>query len=100
MKKAVNTGVLIASLVFGTALFAQQQSGGETTFKTKCAACHGPTGEGKIGPALKNTKVGEDDIVLVLSKGKDGMKAPHSKPMTSLSDEQIKAVAHYVKSLK
>jgi mono/diheme cytochrome c family protein len=36
----------------------------------------------------------------MLSKGKEGKKAPHSKPLSSLNDEQIKAVAHYVKSLK
>ena len=28
---------------------------GAATYKAKCAACHGPEGQGKIGPALKGT---------------------------------------------
>ena len=71
-----------------------------TTYKAKCAMCHGPNGEGKIGPALKGTKVGEDDIIAMLSKGKEGKKAPHTKPVSGLTEAQAKAVAHYVKSLK
>jgi cytochrome c553 len=73
---------------------------GESIYKSKCAACHGPTAEGKIGPSLKTTKLAEDDIVLLLSKGNDARKMPHKKPISSLTDDQIKAVAHYVKSLK
>ncbi len=73
---------------------------GESIYKSKCATCHGPTAEGKIGPSLKTTKLSEDDIVLLLSKGEDARKAPHKKPIASLTDDQIKAVAHYIKSLK
>ncbi len=73
---------------------------GEQIFKTKCAGCHGANAEGKVGPNLKTTKLGEDDIVLLLSKGEEKRKAPHKKPISGLSDEDVKAVAHYVKSLK
>lgn len=93
-------GLLILSLAFSTALVAQDQGGGETVYKAKCAACHGPTGEGKSGPALKGTKLSEDDLILVLSKGKEGKKPPHTKPMAGMTDEQIKTVSHYIKSLK
>ena len=48
------------------------------------AACHGATGEGKVGPALKGTKLSEDELVAVLSKGKEGKKAPHAKPIAHL----------------
>ncbi len=97
----VRSGLLVLSLAFTTAAFAQDQpGGGETVYKGKCAGCHGPAGEGKMGPALKGTKVSEDDIILMLSKGTEGKKAPHAKPMSSLTDDQIKAVAHYIKSLK
>jgi len=87
----------------GLMIFACQgiaQDDGQTVYKQKCAMCHGPNGEGKIGPALKGTKVGEDDIVLMLGKGKEGKKAPHTKAISGLTDAQIKTVAHYVKSLK
>jgi mono/diheme cytochrome c family protein len=76
------------------------QDAGADVFKSKCAVCHGADGGGKIGPNLKTTKLGEDDIVMLLTKGNDDRKAPHKKPISGLSDDQIKAVAHYVKSLK
>jgi mono/diheme cytochrome c family protein len=84
-------------VLFASLGWAQE---GESIYKSKCAACHGPTAEGKIGPSLKTTKLNEDDIVLLLGKGNDARKMPHKKPMSSLTDDQIKAVAHYVKSLK
>lgn len=54
----------------------------------------------RLGPSLKTTKLSEDDIVLLLSKGNDARKMPHKKPISGLTDDQIKAVAHYIKSLK
>ena len=102
MKVRVVTGTILAlAISFSTALFAQDQpAGGDAVYKSKCAACHGPTGEGKMGPALKATKLSEDDVLLVITKGKEGKKAPHTKPVSGLTDEQAKAVAHYVKSLQ
>lgn len=97
--RVVKTGMLILALAFSTAAFAQDQ-GGEALYKGKCAGCHGAAGEGKMGPALKATKLSEDDLILLLSKGKEGKKAPHSKAISSFTDEQIKLVSHYVKSLK
>ena len=63
-------------------------------------ACHGPTAEGKIGPSLRTTKLSENDVVLLLGKGNEARKMPYKKPMSSLTDDQIKAVARYVKRLK
>jgi len=77
---------------------AKTQDGADV-YKAKCAVCHGTEGQGKVVPALKGTKLGEDDIVLLLSKGKEGKKAPHNKSK-GLSDDDTKVVAHYVKSLK
>jgi ubiquinol-cytochrome c reductase cytochrome c subunit len=92
---------MILPLAFSTVLMAQDQAGGgATVYKSKCAACHGAAGEGKVGPALKTTQLSEDDIVALLSKGTAGKKAPHAKPISGLTDEQIKALAHYIKSMK
>lgn len=77
--------------------FAQD---GAATFKAKCAVCHGPEGQGKIGPALKGTSVSADQIVEMLTKGNDAKKAPHKKPISGLSADDAKAVADFVKSLK
>jgi mono/diheme cytochrome c family protein len=73
---------------------------GAATYKAKCAMCHGPEGQGKMGPALKGTSLTADQIVDVLTKGADAKKAPHKKPITGLSADDAKAVAEYVKSLK
>lgn len=93
----IKCGLVILSLAFSTAMFAQD---GAATYKSKCAACHGPAGEGKVGPALKGTSLSEDDIVAFLTKGKEGKKAPHGKPVAGLTEDQAKAVAQYVKGLK
>jgi mono/diheme cytochrome c family protein len=97
MRYAKLIALLAVPVLFASFGWAQE---GESTYKSKCATCHGPTAEGKIGPSLKASKLNEDDIVLLLSKGNDARKMPHKKPISSLTDDQIKAVAHYIKSLK
>lgn len=92
-------------LLFATAVCALltvpvfAQDGG-AIYKTKCSACHGTEGQGKIGPALKGTSLGADDIANLLTKGNDAKKPPHKKPLNGLSDADAKAVAAYVKTLK
>jgi len=90
---------LILTLALSVALpvFAAD---GAATFKAKCAACHGPEGQGKIGPALKGTSVTADQITDMLTKGNDAKKPPHKKPLSGLSAEDAKAVADFVKTLK
>jgi len=73
---------------------------GAAIYKAKCAACHGPDGGGKVGPALKGTALSADDIVAMLTNGNDAKKAPHKKGISGLSADDAKAVADYVKSLK
>lgn len=99
MKVAKAVFFLVAILGLLVAVSAAQDAGADV-FKTKCAVCHGADGGGKIGPNLKTTKLGEDDIVALLSKGEEARKMPHKKPISGLTEDQVKAVAHYVKSLK
>ena len=73
---------------------------GAATFKAKCAGCHGPEGQGKIGPALKGTSLSSDQIANLLKQGDDAKKPPHKKAMSGLSADDAKAVAEFVKSLK
>lgn len=97
------TKVLIVLLVIAMSasltlpVFAQD---GAATYKAKCAGCHGPEGQGKIGPALKGTKLTDAQISDLLTKGDDAKKAPHKKAIASLSADDAKALATYVKSLK
>jgi len=89
--------VLALSIAVALPAFAAD---GAATYKAKCAACHGPAGEGKVGPAVKGTALTSDQIVDVLTKGADAKKAPHKKPVAGLSADDAKAVADYVKTLK
>ena len=73
---------------------------GAATYKAKCASCHGPEGQGKIGPALKGTSLTEDQIADMLTKGDEAKKAPHKKAMAGFSADDAKAVATFVKGLK
>jgi len=97
------TKVLILMLVIALSAsltlpaFAQD---GAATYKAKCAGCHGPEGQGKMGPALKGTSLTEAQITDLLTKGDDGKKAPHKKAISGLSADDTKAVAAYVKTLK
>ncbi len=81
---------IAAMLAFSTGMMMAQD--GATLFN-KCAMCHGATGEGKMGPAIKGK-----DVTDVLTNG--GKKAPHAARFAGYSDDQIKAVADYVKGLK
>jgi len=91
--------ILVAALCVSFALPAFGQDGA-ATFKAKCASCHGPEGQGKIGPALKGTSLSADQIAELLTKGNEAKKPPHKKPMASLSADDVKAVAAFVKTLK
>ncbi len=73
---------------------------GAATYKAKCASCHGPEGQGKVGPAVKGLSLTTEQITDLLVKGDEAKKAPHKKAMSALSADDAKAVAEYVKTLK
>jgi mono/diheme cytochrome c family protein len=80
------------AMMMSTAAFAED---GAALYKSKCAACHGAAGEGKMGPALKGTKANVADVVT-----KGGLKGPHSKPVSGVTEDQAKAIATFVGGLK
>jgi mono/diheme cytochrome c family protein len=96
MKRFI-AGVAVFAFITGMAFAAED---GAAIYKAKCAACHGASGEGKMGPALKGTSLSADQIADALAKGAPGKKAPHGKPMAGLTADQQSAVAAYVKTLK
>ena len=91
--------LLVVCLAVSVALPAFAADGA-TVYKTKCAACHGPEGQGKIGPAVKGSTLSADQITDLLSKGNDAKKAPHKKAIAGVAGDDAKAVAEYVKTLK
>jgi mono/diheme cytochrome c family protein len=53
---------------------------GRAVYETVCAGCHGPKGEGKIGPALANPgfqkAATEQFIALTVLRGREGTPMP------------------------
>ncbi len=52
---------------------------GAALYKTKCAACHGAAGEGKVGPSLQKTSLTQQQITDLLAKGARVRKRPTAR---------------------
>ena len=92
---------IIAGLLCLSALHAVE---GDAVFKASCTACHGSDGRGKaaIGtPDFTSAKtlsgLTDPDVIDIVTNGKKGTIMPSWKG--KLSDEEIAAVASYVRSL-
>jgi mono/diheme cytochrome c family protein len=104
MKGFVFAVVTIALLAIPLAAWSPED--GAALYKTKCAACHGPAGEGKPaikGPALKGMSVTPEKIVALITKGGEDKsrtyRAPHTKAITGVTAEQAAAIADFAKTL-
>ena len=96
---------MVALLATAVAVPAFAQSG-ESTFKAKCAMCHGADGlaSGSMGkmmkvPSVKSPdfiKLSESEMVADTTNGKGKMPAYKGK----LTDAQIKEVVTYMRTLE
>jgi len=101
------------AFLFGGALCWSAAAGDATqTWDKNCAACHGKDGKGqtmmgrKLGvkdftDAKVQAELTDDAAIKAIKEGKkdkDGKTL--MKPFNSLSDEEIKALVSYVRSLK
>ena len=89
--------ILAAFTLLSSLAWAQD---GASLYQSKCAACHGAKGEGKIGPSLQKTSLTQQQIDDMLTKGVAGKKAPHAKPMAAVNADQANQISTYVMSLK
>jgi mono/diheme cytochrome c family protein len=95
--------VFYASIFFSTSARAQN---GAATFKTNCTPCHGddgsgdtPTGKSLNAADLRSPEIQKKtdaELVTVIGSGKGNM--PSFK--ASLSDDEIKGVVTYIRTLK
>lgn len=89
---------LTAGLVGLTCLLSNSsvaEGTGETTFKAKCAPCHGADAAGK--PAMKSPSIKgktAEDIQKVISS------SPKHASLKSLTADQVKDLAAYLATLK
>ncbi len=111
-KRTLKAGVTViagAALLLATAASVARAEDGKAIYSKKCVACHGASGKGD-GPAAKALKpppgdfattvkeMSEADIAKFIKEG--GMAGKkHQAFGKKLSDEQINAVAGYVKSM-
>ncbi len=91
---------IVMGLLCSGAAFAQS---GAELFKAKCAMCHGPDGtKENAAMGVKSLasadiqKQSDADLTTAISKGKGKMPAYSGK----LTDEQIKSLVAYVRTLK
>ena len=102
MKKLVAVLVVAAVMMMSVSAFAADS--GADLYKTKCQGCHGADGTpskpaaGMGAKALKDPSVAkktDKDFIDATTNGVNKMPAYKGK----LSDDQIKAVATYMKTL-
>ena len=99
---------VILSVVFVFALVSctYAQDDAVALYKSKCQVCHGPDGKGDT-PAGKKVgvkdfhspevaKMPDTELFEITRKGKDKMPSYDKK----LTDDQIKALVKYIRSLK
>jgi mono/diheme cytochrome c family protein len=104
MTKMVRSLLILTAAVSlaGTLAFADS---GEATYKAKCASCHGSTGTPSPGMAkMMGIKAASDPAMKALSVAEMSAAVKNGKgkmhPIAGLSDEQVKDVVTYFRSLK
>ena len=98
--------VVIATVVTVVLLFTVSPTGAEPVdtgvasgadlFTSNCAGCHGPAGEGGVGPALAGGLARFDSIEEVVGFVSTGVPGRMPGFETRLSPEEIDAVVDYV----
>ena len=74
-------------------------SGGKALFGQYCSACHGQTGEGGLGPALKvgSPRKTQEQLVAFIKNPKAPMPKLYPSPLT---ESDVASVAEFVETLK
>src|SRR4051812_22462261 len=67
MKRSIIVLTVIVLLSLSCIAFAAED--GAAIYKSKCAACHGADGAGKVGPAVKGSALTEAQMADLLTKG-------------------------------
>lgn len=102
----VRTIVMIAVFLAGFATAAHADDTPAALYKAKCAVCHGADGKGatpmgqKLGAkdfhSPEVAKMSDAELLDITKKGKDKMPSYDKK----LTDDQIKSLIKYIRTLK
>jgi len=104
-KAMVSIGAGVLLLAWGMNIPAHADATAESTYKAKCAACHGPDGSGDtaVGKKLGThdfrsadvQKMSDAELTEIVAKGKNKMPAYEK----SLKPDEIKGLVAYLRSL-
>ena len=105
MMKAIRSKVALAAVVTLASSVGFAQSGGEATYKAKCAVCHGATGTPSAGMAKSmGIKAASDPAIKALTAAQEFAAVKNGKgkmhPVAGLTDAQIKDVVAFYRGLK
>jgi cytochrome c5 len=104
MTKTIPSLLVLAVAVCLASTVCLAESGGEATYKLKCASCHGATGTPSAGMAkAMGIKAASDPSIqsLTVAQMIAGIKASSKmKSVAGLPDPQIKEAVIYYKGLK
>jgi mono/diheme cytochrome c family protein len=105
MTQTIRSLMMLAMVVFLAGAMCFAQPSGQATYTAKCQMCHGAAGVPSAGiakmmgvkpvtdPSIQALTV--EQMIAAVKNGKGKMK-----PITGLTDEQIKAAVVYYRSLK
>jgi mono/diheme cytochrome c family protein len=106
MMKNFGAITLGAAVLAGVCLFSSPAkadvAAAEATYKSKCAACHGPDGKGKEAMKTKDLasadvqKMSDADLGAAITNG----KPPKMPPYKTMTPDQVKDMVAYIRSLK
>jgi len=99
-KRLAVMALVLAMLALPLASFAADEAA--DLYKSKCAMCHGPDGKGKMAgtkdlSSAEVQKLSDAELAATLTNGKPP-KMPAYKG--KLTDDQIKSLVKYVRTLK
>jgi len=105
-KLSLWTLALLAMLFLTAPRGARAADDGAALYKSKCAPCHGADGAGK--PAVKAPslisddakKLSDEQLTDMIANGGKDKKAAHAFSKKGVSDEQVKALVAYIRSLQ
>lgn len=106
MRRYIGAGIAVITIFFsGNALAAD----GAAAYRTRCAACHGPDGQGSpMGPAINGNKFvlesNDQAIADVIKNGRQGAAKlyrdlPMGMPGQNLTDTELNDIVGYVRKL-
>jgi len=101
--RLLTLATLSTALLAGLSNVSWAADEGAALYKKKCAGCHGQQGEGKPAmkaPALKGTSLSAEKVADHITKGEPESKPPHNKGISGVTEEDAKAIAEFVKTLK